>query len=199
MRRFRFSSTWAVPTCPNPGMIRTLPGVAILLLTVLTAPVGAATLITVDEALAAAFPEATVERESLFLTEEQVAEVLERSGGDEQSGLVSRYLARRDGAVVGYAYLDTHRVRTLPETLLVVVAPDATVRRVEVVTFREPTDYLPPRGWYEQLEGRPLDDELQLKRGIRPITGATLTARATTEAVRRILAVHAVTSPGADE
>ncbi|MDH3816392.1 MAG: hypothetical protein OEV48_17995 [Acidobacteriota bacterium] len=37
-----------------------------------------------------------------------------------------------------------------------------------------------------------MDDELALKRDIRPVTGATLTARATTEAVRRVLAIHAV-------
>ena len=37
-----------------------------------------------------------------------------------------------------------------------------------------------------------LDEELELKRAIRPVTGATLTARATSDAVRRILAIHDV-------
>ena len=36
------------------------------------------------------------------------------------------------------------------------------------------------------------DDELSMKRGIRAVTGATLTARATTDAARRVLAVHKV-------
>ena len=48
------------------------------------------------------------------------------------------------------------------------------------------------RGLEAALEGRKLDDDLALKRGIRSVTGATLTARATTEAVRRILALHRV-------
>ena len=51
---------------------------------------------------------------------------------------------------------------------------------------------MPRKGWYEQYEGQELDDDLALKRDIRPVTGATLTARATTEAVRRVLALHAV-------
>jgi Na+-translocating ferredoxin:NAD+ oxidoreductase RnfG subunit len=51
---------------------------------------------------------------------------------------------------------------------------------------------MPREGWYGQYEGRLLDDDLALKRGIRPVTGATLTARATTEAVRRVLALHQV-------
>ncbi len=75
---------------------------------------------------------------------------------------------------------------------MVVVAPDATVVRVEVVAFREPLEYIPPDGWYDQFDGRGLDEELELKRAIRPVTGATLTARATSDAVRRILAIHRV-------
>jgi Na+-translocating ferredoxin:NAD+ oxidoreductase RnfG subunit len=103
-----------------------------------------------------------------------------------------------DGQPVGYAYLDTHRVRTLPETLMVVLEPDGGVRRVEVVVFREPIEYIPRDSWYGQFEGERLSDELALKRDIRPVTGATLTARATTEAVRRVLAIHAVMGTGGD-
>jgi len=77
-----------------------------------------------------------------------------------------------------------------------VLDTDGTVRRVEVVTFREPLEYMPRKGWYEQYQGQELDDDLALKRDIRPVTGATLTARATTEAVRRILALHAIVSDG---
>ena len=41
-----------------------------------------------------------------------------------------------------------------------------------------------------------MNDELSMKRGIRAVTGATLTARATTDAARRVLALHHVlTSP----
>ena len=67
-----------------------------------------------------------------------------------------------------------------------------------MVSFREPLDYLPREGWYRQFDGEQLDDDLQLKRDIRPVTGATLTARATTEAVRRVLAIHQVAEGGAD-
>ena len=152
-----------------------------------------AVLITVEEALELAFPDATTERQTLFLSAEQRNRIAEESGADVSSSLATRYVARgSDGAVRGWAYLDTHRVRTLPETVMVVLGADGTVRRVEVVTFREPLEYMPRRGWYEQYEGQKLDDDLALKRDIRPVTGATLTARATTEAVRRVLAIHAV-------
>jgi Na+-translocating ferredoxin:NAD+ oxidoreductase RnfG subunit len=157
----------------------------------------ATVLITIEEALELAFPDATTERQTLFLSDEQRTAVAEESGAEVSSSLATRYVAKGpDGAVRGWAYLDTHRVRTLPETLMVVLDADGTVRRAEVVTFREPLEYMPREEWYAQYEGQELDDDLALKRDIRPVTGATLTARATTEAVRRVLALHEVASEG---
>ena len=158
----------------------------------------AGTLLTVDEALGLAFPDAETRRESLFLTEEQLADVEARSGVADQGAIVTRFTARVGGSISGYAYLDTHRVRTLPETLMIIVAPDTTVRHIEVVAFREPMEYLPPDSWYRQIEGQGLSPELQLKRRVRPMTGATLTARATTDAARRVLAVHHVLASSAE-
>lgn len=158
----------------------------------------ATVLVTVEEALALAFEEAETTRETLFLTEEQISGVAEAGGGELSGAMVTRFVASIDGHTVGYAYLDTHRVRTLPETLMVVLEPDGRVRRVEVVAFREPLEYIPRDAWYGQFEGERLSDELALKRDIRPVTGATLTAQATTEAVRRILAIHAVVGTGGD-
>jgi hypothetical protein len=151
----------------------------------------ATVLITVEEALRLAFAEATTSRETLFLTEAQLAAAARAAAGELESAMVTRFVARSEGRVIGFAYLDTHRVRTLPETLMVVLEPEGVVRRVEVVAFREPLEYIPRSGWYQQFENESLSDELALKRKIRPVTGATLTARATTVAVRRVLAIHA--------
>jgi hypothetical protein len=96
---------------------------------------------------------------------------------------------------VGVAYFDAHPVRTLPEVLMVVVDPDARVRRVEVVRFSEPPEYMAPDGWIEQFHGRALDPELSLKGDIANVTGATLTAMAVTASVRRVLATHAIIRP----
>ena len=61
-----------------------------------------------------------------------------------------------------------------------------------MLEFSEPEQYMPRGAWYGQLAGKGLDAELDLSRGIRPVAGATLTARATTAAVRRVLALHQV-------
>ncbi len=151
---------------------------------------------TVEEALRAAFPGAEPERETVFLTRDERRRAEETAGVTVRSRLVTRYVLRRDGEVVGWAYLDTHRVRTLPETLLVMLTADGTVRRVEVVAFREPREYLPPASWYRQLDGAGLGRELALGRRVRPVTGATLSARAAVAATRRVLAIHAVLAGG---
>ena len=152
--------------------------------------------LTVDEALRLAFPGATVERRTSYLTETQRGKASELAGLPVPSRLVHAYVATAGGRAAGTAYFDTHRVRTLPETVMVVLDPSGKVRRVEVLSFNEPQDYLPGGGWYGQFAGRGLDERLALKRDIRPLTGATLTARATTGAVRRVLAVHRVLQEG---
>lgn len=148
--------------------------------------------LTVEEALDLAFPDCEVERRTVFLTEAQERQALEEAGVELASGVAYPYRATCSGKPGGTAYFDTHRVRTLPETLMIVVDPDGEVRRLEILAFREPTEYIPPEPWYRQFLGEELRDDLRLQGAIRGVTGATLTARATTEAVRRVLAIHRV-------
>src|SRR4051812_853763 len=147
--------------------------------------------LTQEEALRLAFPGAKVQARNAFLTDEQRRTAKTLSGEEElPSALVRYYVAEKDDRAVGEAYFDTHVVRTMSETVMVVVAPDGRIARVEVLSFSEPEEYLPRAKWYEQFQGRPLDDELSLKRSIHPVSGATLTARATTDAARRVLALY---------
>lgn len=168
----------------------------LILLLAWTGAASAKVFVTVDEALRLAFPgcpDCDIARRTAWLTPAQVKQAKDLSGVDVPSALVTWYEARRNGQPAGTAWFDTHRVRTLPETLMVVVDPQGRVARLEVISFREPEEYMPRGGWYAQFLGRRLDPDLALKRGIHPVTGATLTARATASAVRRVLALHQVT------
>jgi hypothetical protein len=156
-------------------------------------------LLTQQEALRLAFPEGVaVDRRTAFLTDAQIAEIqhLARCESPPEA-LIAYYVGSKGGQTVGTAYFDTHLVRTLPETIMVLVDPKGEAERVEVLSFQEPEDYLPLPRWYAQFAGRALDDELSLKKGIHPVAGATLTARATMDAVRRVLALHRVIQAGA--
>lgn len=148
---------------------------------------------TQDQALATAFPAGTkIARQAVFLTAAQLADANKRSGIDFRDQMIVRYAGTANGRTIGYAYFDTHRVRTLPETVMVVVTPDGRVAKIEVLSFDEPPDYLPNPRWIAQFDGRPLDDQLAFSGAIRPMTGATLTARAILNASRKVLALHGV-------
>lgn len=149
-------------------------------------------LLTRDEAFELAFPKAQVKRTTAFLTKEEQKRVGKLSGLDFDRGCIYPYVAKKDGKIIGTAYLDNHRVRTQRETVMIVVTPESKVARIEVLAFGEPTDYIPRDIWYGQFKGKPLNADLNLKRAIRGVAGATLTARATTESARRVLAVHQV-------
>ena len=160
----------------------------------------AATYLTQAEALAQIFPDAQIERQGHVLTDAQMKQAAELAGKPIPSALVAAYVATRDGVVLGTAYFDVHRVHSLTETLMIAVKPDGTVAEVVVLAFSEPAKYRAPADWLKQFTDRKLDDRLQLKQDIQGISGATLTARATTKAVRRTLALHAVlnSSPPTD-
>lgn len=147
-------------------------------------------LMTERAALARAFPGASPERRSLYLTPEQVAAVEKEARSKVPSAFVTVFEVLAEGKVTGRAILDTHLVRTMPETLLTVVEPDGRLRLALVLQFGEPPDYLPRAGWLKTMEGKSLDDELWPGRGVRRVTGSTLTVQALTEALRRSLAIE---------
>lgn len=147
---------------------------------------------TTEQALQSAFPGATLTRKEHWLTEAQ-AEQAKALAGTALSGLWQvAYEARKDGRLLGVAFLDTHRVRTLQETAVVAISPEGRILRVEVIAFREPMDYMAKEGWIRQFDGKSLDPQLTLKGSIRPLSGCTLTAHALTDAARRALALHKV-------
>jgi len=145
-----------------------------------------------DEALRLAFPGADVRAERVFLTADQQQRAARLAGVEVPSALVARYVVRRNGITEGRAYVDTHTVRTKRQSLLISLSADGRVRRVDVVAFLEPAEYRAPSPWLDQYRERALEPDVAIHRAIRPLAGATLTARVTNEAVRRALAIDRV-------
>lgn len=154
--------------------------------------------VTQRRALERVFPDpAEVERRTAYLDSAGLARARELAGPsvEVEQTVVTHYVGVRGDSALGVAYFDAHRVRTLPEVLMIVLTPEGAVDRVEVLKFSEPPEYRPPEGWLEAFEGRSLSPELARGRGIVNMTGATLTSRAVTRAVRRVLALHEVIDP----
>lgn len=164
---------------------------------------------TAKEGLKLSFGAAKVERRSIVLTKGQRARIEARAGTKLRSSVIRLYQAiesraadaggkresqRKGGPakprILGTAYFDVHRVRTMREVLMLVVTPDHRIKETRVMSFGDPVMYIPPQAWYKQLVSRKLDKTLQLNRGVDGFSGATLTARATTRCARRVLAIH---------
>lgn len=170
-------------------MLRTAAGAAILVMGI-AAPLGARVLMTQEEALRRAFPPPqTWERRTLYLDEAQAAQAARAAGAPVEARVVPYYVGSDAGRITGYAYFDTHLVRTLPETILVRLRPDGAIEAIDVLAFDEPDEYRTTPRWLQQFQGQGAGGADPGGR-IRSLTGATLSARAVTDAARRIVALH---------
>lgn len=145
-------------------------------------------------AMKLAFPQATrVERRHIYPTAEQLATISKFCRCKAPGKLLTVYVGHRDATTLGYAYIDTHRVRTLPETFMVVLDAAGKVVAVHILAFHEPPEYLPPPRWLAQFKGRKSQGrDLRVRSGIAGLAGSTLSAYAITGATRRILVIHSV-------
>ncbi len=149
-----------------------------------------------DEALQLAFPDAEhVASKTYVLDDAQLEQIQDLAKCELDSKLVKIYTGMRDGDVIGYALIDVHNVRTLPEAFMVVLSPAGEVRSLRVLAFHEPLEYKPTNRWYRQFDNKSIDARLRLGGDVHGVVGATLSARATTRGVRRALAYYQVLIP----
>ena len=156
-------------------------------------PAGAKVFYAREEVQQLAFPRATrMDPIEFFLTTEQRADIERLGMARVESDLVTVYAGYDADRLLGYAFIDTHEVRTLPETFLVVIDADGVVSNTHVLAFYEPLEYLPSERWLLQYSGQSLQPDLRIGARVAGITGSTLTAQAVNGGIRRALAIHKV-------
>lgn len=152
------------------------------------------------EALELAFPKADrVDSRMHLLTDAQAQQIEQLGHARLESKLVRIYSGFSGEQLLGYAVIDVHNVRTLPEAFMVVLTPEGTVRSVRVLAFHEPLDYLPNARWYEQFAGKAFGEPLRVGNDVHAVIGATLSAQATVQGVRRALAYYQVLIAGGND
>ena len=164
-----------------------------LLCLLVAAPAAGEVFLSQREALELAFPDADrIEKKSTLLDEAQARAVEQLSGAELESKLVTLHAGWRGDELLGYALIDVHTVRTLPEAFLVVLSPDGIVTNLRLLAFYEPSEYKPGERFLAQFDARNLGPELRLGGAIHGIAGASLSSRAVTTSVRRSLALYQV-------
>ncbi len=143
-----------------------------------------------SEAMELAFGNnAKVEMLPIFFTEEQIHQTERLARVKIDSALFTFYVGKQEGKIIGYAAIESHTVRTRPETLLIVLTPEGEPKAIHVLAFHEPPEYQPSGKWFAQLYHRVLE-ELDFNTGVQGITGATLSTREALSSVRKVLAIH---------
>ena len=100
------------------------------------------------------------------------------------------YLAKTNGKVDGYAVIDSEVGKTEPITLMTFFDAKGVVTGVEILVYRETygSEVTQPN-WRKQFVGKKKEDPLKIGQDIANMTGATLSSRAVTKAVKRDIAV----------
>jgi Na+-translocating ferredoxin:NAD+ oxidoreductase RnfG subunit len=162
------------------------------------APAFAARYMTVDEALRMAFPEAdTFAPVRLSLTAAQWQAIDREAPAPVAAREPLAWKASAGGEEIGRVYVDEVLGKQLFITYAVAIGADGSVRRVEILEYRE-THGFEVRNvrWLKQFAGADAASPLQLNKDIRNISGATLSCRHVTEGVRRLLVVHRESGAG---
>lgn len=145
---------------------------------------------TPEATMASAYPGARLERRTIALSLSEQRALAQSARVRCDARLITVHLAWRGDSLLAAGVVDQRTVRTMPGVFLVIVTPDTTIARIEVLAFHEPPDYRPPSRWLGLFARRRLDDSLWPSRSIRNLSGASLSARAVTESARLALATY---------
>lgn len=145
--------------------------------------------LTKNEALEQMFGENLEVREETYVLSKKEKKQLEEKLGrrlKEESFDVLRCF--RGGRFLGDAVITEEIGLFKMITFMVSVDPEDRVKRAAVLTYREPRGMeVRRRRFLKQYEGKTVDDPIALNRDIIHITGATLSSRALSAGVKKIL------------
>ena len=153
------------------------------------APVSAAVYLTIQAAQQAMFPGARFVEHNLAFSPDQ-RKAIARASGVGTFDKVQRVWDVRsaNGARAGWFIVDRVLGKHEMITYAVALTPDGSVRRVEILEYREAYGgEVRNRNWRQQFVGKRFGSKLQLGKDIRNISGATLSSRHVTDGVRRLL------------
>lgn len=150
--------------------------------------------LTVEQAQRVMFPDATAFKDAyLQLSTEQMRQVEKLSGLPARSVNWRVFAALRGDAILGYVVLDDVIGKVELISYAVAVNPDASVRQIEILTYRESHGFeIKNAAWRRQFAGKSAQAGLMVGDGIANISGATLSCAHVTDGVRRIAAVAQV-------
>lgn len=137
-----------------------------------------------------AYKECSVKSNNIFLTSRQLEMIKKKIAKSKVSSLVNYFDVSCKNKKFK-VFLDTHRVRTLNETILVEIQADK-ITDIVITNFMEPLEYKLPLSWIKQLKGKTSSSKLKISDDVDGLTGATLSSHALVKAAKKILVYNRV-------
>jgi hypothetical protein len=156
-------------------------------------PAFATTYYTVAQAQALMFPGATLTPDERTLSDAQVAAIQRQSGVNVLSRTLHAWRASTGGWFIADQVVGKHEFITIGLGL----DANGAVRDLEILDYRESYGYqVRDAAWRAQFTGVRPGAPLRLGQEIRNISGASLSSRHITDAVRRLLTTYALVLSG---
>jgi Na+-transporting NADH:ubiquinone oxidoreductase subunit NqrC len=158
------------------------------------APACATQYLTIEQAQQLVFPEATsFRRQDVALSTVQMQQVEKLAGVPSRSVNWRVVAALKGEQEIGYLVLDDVIGKFELISYAVGLNPDASVRQVEILTYRESHGgEIRNPAWRRQFAGKRAPAGMAIGDGIANISGATLSCTHVTDGVRRIAAIAQV-------
>ena len=107
------------------------------------------------------------------------------------SDTIQVHICRLNGKTVGYGFLDDVKGKTQYITYMAGLRPNGEVQDIDVLAYRESYGgEIGYESFRKQFRDKSVRDKLQPGRDIRNISGATISVRAITAGVKKILATY---------
>ena len=147
--------------------------------------------ISIDDILKINYNESniSIEKKSLILTKEEAKNIQKEARSKVHSKIVRYYKVSDGEQILGHAILLKQKIRTKNAAILYMVDANNTMIAIEIISFKEPSEYKPNSTWKEIFIGKTTEDTLVAGKDIATISGATLSARAIANAARVALAI----------
>ncbi|CAA6808258.1 MAG: Unknown protein [uncultured Sulfurovum sp.] len=133
--------------------------------------------------------EINVNKKSLILTKEESKKIQQQAKAKLSSKIVRYYEVKKENNTIGHAILLKEKIRTKYAAILYMVDNNNTMLGIEIVSFKEPSEYKPNDNWKKIFVGKTSEDTLVAGEDIATISGATMSARAISNAARVALAI----------
>ncbi|HEO64312.1 MAG TPA: FMN-binding protein, partial [Spirochaetes bacterium] len=147
-----------------------------------------------DQALKIAFPKtSSVKKKVVWFEEADIPKIEKLARQKLRLKRIALYIGKKNDKITGYAIIDNVIGKKEYITYMLVINPKGRIQRVEILAYRESQgSEITNKGWRGQFKEKDIQDPIRLRQDITNISGATLSCRAITKGVRKLLAIFEV-------